>query len=304
MLCQNIFLVLLLPTFASGFAWSSQFITQATALDTHFRFKFLESNSWIWNVDDISILVDPVMDGALDFGVPALYSGKKKVIDGRSVLDNISSGIDYVLISQGFEDHSHTPTLKRLSRLRPDMNYIAPPSALPIMKACGIKNIETIVPGQTKVLSKGSTRVEITSTSGAVLGPPWQAPENGYIVRSKSTPTSTSDKSIKSIYYEPHCMYDPIEISRYSVDCVITPVISQEILSYAFVAGGSKALELAKLLKAKVVIPMNNGDLHASGLLSKLLQTRGTVQSFKDQIAASKLGIRVVDAPPGQEISL
>eukprot|EP01041_Mallomonas_annulata_P001564 gene1564-3020_t len=270
-----------------------------TKLDS-FSLKFLESNSWIWNINDFSILVDPVMD-VLDFGIPVFYSGRKKFIDGNTELDRISGSVDFVLISQGLDDHAHTPTLKRLVKMRPGMNYIAPPSAKPVMNQCGISdsNINFISPGQAKTMIKGSSEIEIIATSGALVGPPWEAPQNGYIIKSKKT----FQKSF-SMYYEPHCMYDPSELSRYQVDYVISPVVAQELPAYTLVAGQEKALDLAKLLKAKTVIPMNNGELEQSGILSLLVRTRGTVESFKTLVSQSGTGIKVVDAPAGEFISL
>ena len=68
---------------------------------------------------------------------------------------------------------------------------------------------------------------------GALLGPPWQQKENGYIIR----PTIISKKVFKSIYYEPHCMNDPEELANYEVDIVITPIVSQELPAFTLVAG-------------------------------------------------------------------
>lgn len=41
-----------------------------------------------------------------------------------------------------------------------------------------------------------------------------------------------------SLYYEPHVMFNPAELSRKKADVVITPVVSQNIGPYALVAGG------------------------------------------------------------------
>lgn len=43
--------------------------------------------------------------------------------------------------------------------------------------------ITYLLPGESTVLSSGERAVEIKATSGAVLGPPWQQAENGFIVR-------------------------------------------------------------------------------------------------------------------------
>lgn len=69
----------------------------------------------------------------------------------------------------------------------------------------------------TDLYTKGDTIVEILATSGAVLGPPWQTPENGYVMRSPQN-------KFPSVYYEPHCMYNELELKRIGkVDYVIAP---------------------------------------------------------------------------------
>ncbi|CAN0531611.1 unnamed protein product, partial [Ectocarpus sp. 8 AP-2014] len=42
------------------------------------RLRYLELNSWMWEVNGINILVDPVF-GTLDFGVPLLVQANKQV---------------------------------------------------------------------------------------------------------------------------------------------------------------------------------------------------------------------------------
>lgn len=43
---------------------------------------------------------------------------------------------------------------------------------------------------------------QITATTGDTLGPPWQAPENGYVLHFLGAGGSN-----KSLYYEPHCRW-------------------------------------------------------------------------------------------------
>lgn len=40
--------------------------------------RYLEINSWMWQVNGLNLLVDPLF-GILDFGVPILIQGKKRV---------------------------------------------------------------------------------------------------------------------------------------------------------------------------------------------------------------------------------
>lgn len=61
------------------------------------------------------------------------------MINGPNELTLVAQKADVVLISQGFDDHAHTPTLKRLAATFPLMQYICPPSAKPILESNGIK---------------------------------------------------------------------------------------------------------------------------------------------------------------------
>ena len=38
----------------------------------------LQGNSWLWTLNGLNILVDPVLVGNLDFGIPFLYDAAKK----------------------------------------------------------------------------------------------------------------------------------------------------------------------------------------------------------------------------------
>jgi hypothetical protein len=38
----------------------------------------LQGNSWLWTLNGMNILVDPVLVGNLDFGIPFLYDAAKK----------------------------------------------------------------------------------------------------------------------------------------------------------------------------------------------------------------------------------
>ena len=124
--------------------------------------RFLESNTFIFQLGDVKIFSDPVMS-QLDFGIPAVYRGNKKVIDEKLELDIAAQTSDIVMISQSYDDHAHTPTLKKLALMRPEMPYLCPPSAKALLISCGIpeKMITTLLPGQKHEISKGDTIVEI-----------------------------------------------------------------------------------------------------------------------------------------------
>ena len=158
--------------------------------------------------------------------------------------------------------------------------------------------MQTIKPGETLSLTgKSGEKVDFRATSGALLGPPWQATENGYIIQGKDFP---------SFYYEPHCMFDAAELSKFKVDCVITPIVPQRLPGYTLVDGGKKAIELCRLLNAKAIIPMANGELDASGILSKLLITPGErgVEDFENMLRDSSIKTKLMKAPAGDSIKI
>ncbi|GKF76117.1 hypothetical protein Tco_0225561, partial [Tanacetum coccineum] len=37
-------------------------------------------NSWLWEVGGVKLLVDPILVGNLDFGIPLLYDASKKYL--------------------------------------------------------------------------------------------------------------------------------------------------------------------------------------------------------------------------------
>ena len=45
-----------------------------------FKLTYLEGNSWLWDVGGLNILVDPILVGNLDFGIPWLYDAAKKFL--------------------------------------------------------------------------------------------------------------------------------------------------------------------------------------------------------------------------------
>ncbi|CAM9975318.1 unnamed protein product, partial [Phaeothamnion confervicola] len=94
----------------------------------------LEGNSWLWRIGSLNILVDPVFD-TLDFGVPALIRADKRVIDGQAKLKEVAALTDFILISQGFEDHCHFKTLTALGPLiGSDVRLVAPPSCRGVLE--------------------------------------------------------------------------------------------------------------------------------------------------------------------------
>lgn len=48
-----------------------------------------QGNSWLWEVGGAKILVDPILVGNLDFGIPWLYDAAKKFLKNFTVLFSI-----------------------------------------------------------------------------------------------------------------------------------------------------------------------------------------------------------------------
>lgn len=265
-------------------------------------------------LNGFTVLVDPVLEKPLTFGLPFIYTGTKRSINGPLELERYASSADVVLISQGFDDHAHSPSLKKILTLNPEMPYVCPPSAAPILSACGIpvSKITVIKPGETILLNRredGEALVEVYATTGALLGPPWQANENGYILRPPTNGQLSSQKSFPSVYYEPHCMFDPQELKtkRLRADYVITPVATVELSflpSFPLVEGGIKSLELARLLNAKKIIPMANGELIQTGLSAPLIKNKGSENEFREILKRSGLQMELVSVIPGVEVDI
>lgn len=86
------------------------------------------------------------------------------------------------------------PTLEKLPRTIP---VIAQPEAAARIAPLGFKNVTPISPGQTLATVGG--KVNVTATAGALVGPPWSARQNGFVLR------EVGGERPASLYYEPHC---------------------------------------------------------------------------------------------------
>ncbi|KAI3467130.1 hypothetical protein Pfo_023793 [Paulownia fortunei] len=254
-----------------------------------FKLTYLEGNSWLWEVGGAKILVDPILVGNLDFGIPWLYDAAKKVLKNFK-LDDLRE-INCLLITQSLDDHCHLKTLKPLSQKLPNLRVIATPNAKALLDPL-FSNVTYLEPGQgSKIQVNNGSSVKVRATAGPVLGPPWQRPENGYLV--------TSPNGQLTLYYEPHCVYNQNFVEKEWADIVITPVIKQLLPNFTLVSGQEDAVRLAKLLQAKFIVPMKNGDLDSKGLLSSLIQVEGTIKSFKELLLKELPDAKVLEPTPG-----
>ncbi|KAJ4841362.1 hypothetical protein Tsubulata_016493 [Turnera subulata] len=259
-----------------------------------FKLTYLEGNSWLWEVGGVSILVDPILVGNLDFGIPWLYDAAKKFLKSFQLSD--LPEVDCLLITQSLDDHCHLKTLKPLSESSPNLRVIATPNAKPLLDPL-FKNVTYLEPGQSsEIEGRSGSKVGVEATPGPVLGPPWQRPENGYLV--------SSPKGQLTLYYEPHCVYNKDDLEKKRADIVITPVIKQLLPKFTLVLGQEDAVQLAKLLQARFVVPMKNGDLDSKGLLSSLIQAEGTIESFKELLAKELPDAQVLEPTPGVPLEI
>lgn len=131
----------------------------------------------MWEVGGLSILVDPVLVGNLDFGISWLYEASKKILKNFQLSE--LPEVDCLLITQSLDDHCHLKTLRPLSEKSPNLKVIATPNAKALLDPL-FSNVTYLECGQSSVIeAKNGFQVLIRATAGPVLGPPWQRPENG-----------------------------------------------------------------------------------------------------------------------------
>ncbi|TVU48748.1 hypothetical protein EJB05_00019, partial [Eragrostis curvula] len=303
------------PT-ASSSAGGRLSTTSAKSTTWELKLTYLEINSWVWEVqqqgqgqgqgpDPLRILVDPILVGDLDFGAPWLFNGAKKDpkvkalgVDGLLEMDQP----DLLLITQSLDDHCHVRTLKQLSAMAPDLPVVTTPNAEPVLASLPtpFRRVTYIEPGQSAAANQ---HIRILATAGPVLGPPWQRPENGYILLDDDDDHGGGGL----LYYEPHCVYDRsfLDANRLRAEVVITPVVKQLLpANFTLVSGQEDAVDLATLLRARYVVPMSNGDVEATGLLAKVLAAEGTTHSFKAMLSEVLPEAQVLDATPGVPLRL
>jgi len=275
------------------------------------KLTYLEINSWVWEVQPqeagrpLRILVDPLVVGNLDFGAPWLFDGAKRnpSVKALGVDDLLILEPDLLLITQSLDDHCHVRTLTQLSARAPDLPVVTTPNARPVLASLPtpFRRVTYLEPGQSTAVGD---QVQVLATAGPVLGPPWQRPENGYILLMT---TADDDDGHGLLYLEPHCVYDRsfLETKRLRADVVVTPVVKQLLPgNFTLVSGQEDAVDLARLLRARYVVPMSNGDVDAGGLLAAVLSKQGTTQSFEALLSEALPQVQVLDPVPGVPLQL
>lgn len=251
-----------------------------------FQYTHLEVNGMLWSIPeaDISLVIDPIAS-ELNFGIPWGYRANKRFLDEQSTLDTIvRAQPTHCLLSQGLDDHTHLPTLKKLIRLLPDLQFVVAPSAYEKINSIltgetNARSVTVVAPGESVPLQ--NKKVILRATSGALVGPPWQARENGWHLRVIGGKLS--------IYTEPHADVTMDALRQVGqADIIISPVREQSLPAqvpkpgqFTLVYGGQRTLEIAQTLQASVVIPLGNGELITTGPLAKLVTASGSVEDFE-----------------------
>ena len=246
---------------------------------------YLDSNSWLIEMDGKRILLDPWLVGDLVFNNQAwLFKSKK------NHPQPIPQNIDLILLSQGLEDHAHPPTLKKLDH---DLPVVASPNAAKVVKKLGYTNVTSLDHGEDFQLGE---QIEIKAVPGSPIGP--TLTENGYIIKGL--------KSGKSIYYEPHGNHSDTLKEVAPVDVIITPLISLKLpVVGSVIKGQEAALKVCQQLNPQVIISTAaGGDIDSEGMLVPIIEADGDLETFTRLLQQNDLSTRAIDPQSGETIEL
>jgi L-ascorbate metabolism protein UlaG (beta-lactamase superfamily) len=246
---------------------------------------WLDSNSWLIELAEQRILIDPWLVGSLTFSnLDWLFKGS------RTNQRVIPEDIDLILLSQGLEDHAHPPTLQQLDR---NTLVVGSPNAAQVVDKLGYTQIITLKHGASFTLNQ---QVEIRAVPGAPIG--MNLVENGYILKDLV--------SGSTLYYEPHGYHSPQLEQAGPIDAIITPMIDLNLpLLGPIIKGMNSALAVAKSLKPKIMLPTAaGGDVLFEGLIVKFLQSNGSIAEFQSLLTQNNLATQVIAPQPGERVSL
>jgi len=244
---------------------------------------WLDSNTWLWELGQRRVLVDPWLVGPLNFG------GATWLFEARRRSPRpLPSNIDLILLSQGLPDHAHPPTLQAIAAQGgSSIPVVSSFGGAQVATAMGFQEVTVLAPGE-RWQREGLT---LQATLGAPTGPTVR--ENGYLVWSDDG----------SLYYEPHGYPDPQLAGP--VDVAIVPVVNLNLPGLGPVIRGQKvALATAKQLRPQALLPTAaGGDLEVSGWLPRFLQEEGTIAQMQASLTAAGLATRVIAVTPGESLS-
>jgi L-ascorbate metabolism protein UlaG (beta-lactamase superfamily) len=255
------------------------------------KLTFIGLNSWLLNVDDLQILIDPwLVDSIVFYGSPWMFEAKH--VQPPCYTPATLPSIDLILITQSLDDHCHQPTLAQLSKQIP---VVAAPSAVKIVENLGYDRVIRLAPWETYILNE---KVEITATPGAKIQ---TRLENGFLVKSLQTS--------KTLYYEPHLATDRATIDRLSklgkIDTIIAPIIGQIFpLLGKVIMNAQDAFRLAEALQPHWYLPTAMGEITANGILPQLTRSDGSIADFTKLLAQSQISTQLLMPQPGETVSV
>ncbi|KKZ13417.1 MAG: beta-lactamase [Candidatus Synechococcus spongiarum SP3] len=241
---------------------------------------YFGANGWQLGFSGLNVLLDPWLVGPLRFGNSPWFFESRFLQDWP-----IPPAIDLVLLTQGLPDHAHPPTLKELERSIPVVGSVA---AAQVARALGFTQVTALAPGQSHQYTSGSgNHLTITATAGAAV--PGQ--ENGFLLRHPDV----------HLYVEPHGFLDP-DLPPQQLDVVITPVVDLGLpLVGAFVRGQTVLPQLLERFQPRWVLASTaGGQMQSSGLLPKLLWSRGAMATATALLKARDSHARLLDPEPGR----
>lgn len=237
----------------------------------------------------VRLFIDPWLVGELKFlpAVPNFYTATKARIDEDTSIAQYGR-IDGIVLTQALPDHLHTPTLKRLDKAIP---VLAPGSAAGPLSDLGFTDVTIVRPGETVTFCG----VVIEATTGSLVGPPWQDPENGYVF------DFGGGTSAARVYYEPHGNHgDDVlrRVAEIGVDVLVTPVktVAFKGIGYKLV-NGDDALPAVSAVGVSKVVVLENTNTKGVGVLNAAIGVKGTIDGFK---AGLEEGVQVIVPEVGE----
>jgi L-ascorbate metabolism protein UlaG (beta-lactamase superfamily) len=249
------------------------------------QLTWYDANSWLIEINNKRILLDPWFVGSLVFGNQNwFYKGDK------STHYEVPKNIDLILLSQGLPDHSHPPTLKKLDHNIP---VLGSPNAAKICLNLEYQKVDSLSHGETFILDQ---KISIKAIPGSLVG--FNLIENGYIIKDLKTG--------ESIYYEPHGFHSSTLKNEESVNVIITPLTSLKLpLVGAFIKGEKSSLEVCEWLKPKYILPTTNGgEVKMEGFLNNFITEEGTIDDFNSLLKNNNLSTEIVKIKPGKTVKL
>ena len=248
---------------------------------------WFDSNSWLIELGDRRVLLDPWLVGPLMFGDSAwFFKGSHPQPYA------IPEDIDAILLSQGLDDHAHKETLRAIDKSIP---VIGSPGAAKVAQELGYTTVTALDHGEK--LELGS--LSVPATVGSPTGP--NVFENGYILRDQTTQ--------QSLYYEPHG-YHPDDLKdKGNIDVAITPLIDLAInfglFDLPIIKGTDSALKLATAIAPQAMLPTAAaGNVQYEGLLVKVLKDNGNLADFRKSLQGEGLATQVLEPVPGQRFEV